>query len=348
MRILVLGINHKTAPIGIREKVSFSAQRLSEALHKLKGCDGIQESLILSTCNRTEIYAAAKDASAGFDTLRSFLSSFHRIPVQEIKDYLYSFNDKEAVSHLFRVTASLDSMIVGETQIFGQVKEAYFKAREANTVGKGLNSLFEEAIRIGKKVRSETQIGKGAVSTSTAAIELSKKIFESLVDKRVLIIGAGKIGELTVKNLYSRGISAVLVANRTWQRAQELAAAFKGRAVKFENILEELKNSDIVISSTGANHFLIKYEDIQRLMRERDNSPLFLIDLGLPRNIDPLVNKIDNVYLYNIDDLAGVADANIKERQREAARAEEIIQASVDSVIEKLNAKDAGEELILK
>jgi glutamyl-tRNA reductase len=211
-----------------------------------------------------------------------------------------------------------------------------------------LDSLFEEAIRIGKRVRSETRIGKGAVSTSTAAIELSKKIFESLADKRVLIIGAGKIGELTVKNLYSRGVSAVLVANRTWQRAQELAVAFKGRAVKFENILEELRNTDIVISSTGANHFLIKHEDIQRLMRQRDNSPLFLIDLGLPRNIDPLVNKIDNVYLYNIDDLAGVADANIKERLREAARAEEIIQASVDAVIKKLNTQGAGEELILK
>jgi len=340
MNILILGLNHRTAPIEIRERVSFSEQKLPEALRTLKDCDDIKESLILSTCNRTELYTVAKDVSGGFNSMKNFLNSFHKIPTQEITDYLYTYNNKEAVRHLFRVAASLDSMIVGETQIFGQVKDAYFKAKEANTIGKGLNNLFEEAIRIGKKVRTKTQIGKGAVSTSTAAIELAKKIFESLTDKRVLIIGAGKIGELTVKNLYSRGVSAVLVANRTWQRAQELAAAFKGKAIKFERILEELKNTDIVISSTSAGHFLIKFEDIQRLMQERNNLPLFMIDLGLPRNIDPQINKIDNVYLYNIDDLAGVADANIKERQREARRAEEIIQSCVDSVINRLELQE--------
>jgi glutamyl-tRNA reductase len=348
MNILVLGINHKTAPIQIRERLSFSSEKLHEALLSLKSYDAIEENLILSTCNRTETYAVVKDISRGFNSLKNFLCSFHKIQPQEIADYLYTFNDREAIIHLFRVVSSLDSMIVGETQIFGQVKDSYFKARDCNTTGKRLDSLFEEAIRIGKKVRTETQIGKGAVSTSTAAIELSRKIFESLKDKKVLIIGAGKIGELTAKNLYSRGVSTVIVANRTLVRAEELARSFCGQAIKFESIFQELKFTDIVISSTSAPHFIINYEDIRKVMQARNNSPLFLIDLGLPRNIDPKVNEIENVYLYNIDDLAQVADGNIKERQREAKKAEEIIQSCADSVIKKINLNERPQELILK
>ena len=348
MNILVLGLNHKTAPIEIRERLSFTSEKLPEALLSLKGYESIEEDLILSTCNRTEIYSVVKDIPRGFNSLKDFLCSFHKIRPEEITDYLYTFNDREAIVHLFRVVASLDSMIVGETQIFGQVKDAYFKARDCNTAGRCLSSLFEEAIRIGKKVRTETQIGKGAVSTSTAAIELSRKIFETLQDKKVLIIGAGKIGELTVKNLHSRGVSTVIVANRTLLRAEELARTFCGRAIKFENTFAELKFTDILICSTSAPHFIIGLEDIRKAMRERFNSPLFLIDLGLPRNIDPRVNEIENVYLYNIDDLARVADANINQRHKEARKAEEIIRACVDTALKKLDLKVQPEEFILK
>lgn len=348
MNILILGVNHKTAPIQIRERLSFSSEKLPEALLSLKGYDSIEENLILSTCNRTEIYSVVKDVPRGFNSLKNFLCSFHKIHPEEITDYLYRFTNRETIVHLFRVAVSLDSMIVGETQIFGQVKDAYFKARDCRTTGRRLDILFEETIRIGKKVRTETQIGKGAVSVSTAAIELSRKIFETLQDKKVLIIGAGKIGEMTVKNLYSRGISTVIVANRTLVRAEELARIFCGRAIKFESIFQELKFTDILICSTSAPHFIISPEDVQRAMQERNNSPLFLIDLGLPRNIDPKVNKIENVYLYNIDDLALVADANIRERHRESKKAEEIIQSCVDSVIKKLDLKVQPEEFILK
>lgn len=228
-------------------------------------------------------------------------------------------------------------MIVGETQIFGQVKQAYLSARNCRAIGKVFRGLFEEAIKVGKKIRTQTQIGKGAVSISSASVELARKIFENLKDIKILIIGTGKIGELAVKNLSSRGASAVLVANRTFERAQNLARSFGGVAVKFENFFEYLKEVDIVISSTSAPHFVITKGDLSRLMRQRNQRPIFLIDLGLPRNIDPEAGRLDNIYLYNIDDLARVRDANLEERMRQAKRAEEIIEKSIESTIKKLN-----------
>jgi glutamyl-tRNA reductase len=346
MNIQILGLNHKTAPIEIREKVSFSDRNLDRALFELSKYDAIQENVILSTCNRTEIYTVVKDIPKATESIKDFLSSFHKVHKEHIDKHLYYFCDKEAIRHLFRVTASLDSMIVGETQIFGQVKDAFFKAKEANTLGRNLYELFDEAIRIGKRIRTETQIGKGAVSVSTAALELARKIFESLDEKKVMIIGAGKIGELTVKNLHSRGISTVLVANRTFEKAEELAKVFCGKAIKFEECLEHLVSTDIVISSTSAPHFIITKGEISLVMNKRGNSPLFLIDLGLPRNIDPGVDEIENAYLYNIDDLARVRDANIKERLNEAKKAEAIIQSCVDSVIRKLNLEQRHSSLV--
>jgi len=348
MDIQIIGLNHKTAPIEIRERISIRQESLPEALNALKNCEYIQEALILSTCNRTEIYAVAESNPRGLSSVRSFISVFHKIPLNAFEGHLYSFSGRDAVKHLFRVASSLDSMIVGETQIFGQVKDAYFTARQHNAAGRCLSCLFEEAIRVGKKVRSDTRIGKGAVSTTTAAIELSRKIFESLENKKVLIIGAGKIGELTVKNLNSRGVRTVVVANRTFARAEELARIFCGEAIKFEGISAVLKNADIVISSTSAPHFVLNKEDISGAMRSRKNAPLFMIDLGLPRNIDPQVNGIENVYLYNIDDLAQVADANIKDRRREARKAEEIIDICVDSAIKRLNEIGRQKEPVLK
>ena len=333
--IQVIGVNHKSAPIQVREKLSFPRDRLADALIQLKRRACVAENIILSTCNRTEIYAAVT-AEAGAESIKRFISDFQEIGFEEISSYLYSFSGKEAVRHLLRVAASLDSMIVGETQIFGQVKDAYFLARQVSASGKDLNSLFEEAIRIGKKIRTETGIGKGAVSVSTAAIELARKIFESLDGKKVLIVGAGKIGEMTVKNLYSRGVSTVMVANRTYEKARELAGVFGGQAIRFDQIAGALSAADIVISSTSAPHYVLTRDDIAGAMRRRDNAPLFLIDLGMPRNIDPAVNSVDNAYVYNIDDLAQVRDANIQDRNREARKAEEIIERHLDAILCRL------------
>jgi glutamyl-tRNA reductase len=349
MNIQILGLNHKSAPIQIREKVSLSEEKLETALSQLKKYKAIEECLILSTCNRTEIYVASADCDRGLDCLRDFISGFMGMPESQIREYFYVLNNRNAISHLFRVASSLDSMIVGETQIFGQVKEAYFKSRQANSLGRTLDNIFEEAIRVGKKVRTQTQIGKGAISTSTAAIELARKIFETLEDKKILIIGAGKIGELTVKNLSSRGVKTVIVANRTLLKARELAQRFCGEAINFDSILDYMRSSDIIISSTSAPHFVITAAEVAKVMRARNNTPLFLIDLGLPRNIEPSVNEIENAYLYNIDDLAQVCDANISFRKSEAKKAQQIVDSCVEAAVKKLNLECAQEkETVLK
>ena len=336
MNIQVVGLNHKSAPIEIRERISFSAKKLFDALVSLKRCPPIEEGLILSTCNRVEIYTVCIDARKGFQLAQEFLSDFHKINPAFFKEHLYLFNDAPAIRHLFRVVSSLDSMVVGETQIFGQVKQAYFKAREAQAAGKILSCVFEEAIKVGKLVRSETKIGRGAVSISSAAITLAKKIFGNLDDKKVLIIGAGKIAELAVKDLYSQGIKTVLVANRTFEKARELARLFRGLAIRLEKIADYARDADILISSTSAPHFLVEYRQVLELMRQRNHRPIFLIDLGLPRNISPEVNEVENVHLYNIDDLAGVCDANLKERLREAQKAERIIDSRLELVSQEL------------
>ncbi|MCX5707657.1 MAG: glutamyl-tRNA reductase [Candidatus Omnitrophica bacterium] len=344
MNIQLLGLNHKSAPIEIREKAFFSESKLEAALAGLKEYKAIEECLILSTCNRTEIYVASFDRVNGLGCLWDFISRSMAMPESQIKKYFYILENKFAMAHLFQVAASLDSMIIGETQILGQVKDAYFRAREKNCLGRNLNTIFDEAIRVGKKVRTQTQIGKGAISTSTAAIELSRKIFESLEDKKVLIIGAGKIGELTVKNLSSRGIKTVIVANRTLIKAQELAERFCGEAIKFENIFDYMRLSDIIISSTSAPHFVITAADAAKVMRARNNAPLFLIDLGLPRNIDPAANAIENVYLYNIDDLAQVCDANLNQRRSEAQKAQQIVDSCVELALKKMNLGGTRQE----
>jgi glutamyl-tRNA reductase len=349
MNIQLLGLNHKSAPIEIREKIAFSDSKLDVALKDLKGYKGIEEVLILSTCNRTEIYVASNDCLRGESCLWDFICRSMELPEEAIRKYFYLLNNKKAIKHLFQVASSLDSMIIGETQIFGQVKDAYFKAREANSLGRTLDSIFEEAIRVGKKVRTQTQIGKGAISTSTAAIELARKIFETLEDKKVLIVGAGKIGELTVKNLSSRGIKTVIVANRTLVKAQELAQRFCGEAINFESILDYMRLSDIIISSTSAPHFVITAQDVAKVMRSRNNAPLFFIDLGLPRNIDPATNGLENVYLYNIDDLSQVCSANINQRRNEAQKAQQIVDSCVEGAIKKINLESAQqEESVLK
>ena|SRR3989338_2735982 len=336
MNFQVIGLNHRGAPIEIRERISFSSKKLCDAFSALKGYAAIEEAIILSTCNRVELYAVTSDAERSFQTMQDFISDFHKVEPAHFRNYLYVYDDKEALHHLFRVIASLDSMVIGETQIFGQVKDAYAKASEAKAAGTILSRIFEEAIRVGKKVRSLTQIGKGAVSISSAAIVLAKKALGTLKDKKVLIIGAGKIAELAVKDLYSQGIQTVLVANRTFAKAKELAYLFSGTAIRFKEIFQYLNSADILISSTSAPHFLITYKQMQEVMQLRNHRPLFLIDLGLPRNISPEVNEVENVHLNNLDDLTSVCDAHLKERLREARKAERIIDGHLEQTAEEL------------
>ncbi len=336
MYLQVLGVNHKSASIEIRERISFSAKKIFPALIALKECDDIKEGLILSTCNRVEIYAALDTAHNGFGPIKKFLYDFHQVDEDFLKNHTYTLEGIDAIRHLFRVVSSLDSMVVGETQVLGQVKDAYSKAREAFCCGRALTKVFEEALRVGKRVRTETRIGKGTVSISSSAIVLAKNIFGSLKDKKVLIIGAGKIAELAVENLYTKGVSSVLVANRTYEKAKELARAFGGIAITFDQIDRYLEDTDILISSTSAPHYILTYERLAEMMRLRGNRALCLIDLGLPRNISPEVSELEQVHLYNLDDLTGVCDASIKERLLEVRKVEQIIEKHLAQVKNEL------------
>ncbi|HEB71199.1 MAG TPA: glutamyl-tRNA reductase [Nitrospirae bacterium] len=330
MNLIVLGINHKTAPVEIREKLSISEHLIGESIHILEDkAPEIKEKVILSTCNRMEIYARVTDITKGVESLKSFLCGYHEIDRETLDKSAYLLVLEEAVEHLFKVTSSLDSMIVGEPQILGQVKGAYSAAREFEATGAVLNRLFEQSFTVAKRVRTETGIAENAVSVSFAAVELAKKIFGDLSDKTTLLIGAGEMIELAVKHLVAQGVDTVLVSNRTYDRAVELATKFNGEAVKFDSLHEELKRCDIVISSTGAPHFVVRKELAAEVIAERHNRPMFFIDIAVPRDIEPSVNEIDNCYVYDIDDLRNVVEANMAEREREAERAEEIISKEV-------------------
>lgn len=334
MSIFLLGVNHKTAPLRVREKISFSQQKLSHVLISLNTYPFIEENLILSTCNRVEIYVSSSSSQC-FQSITQFLSDFCKAKEDIISTYFYTYKDREAIKHLFRVASSLDSMVIGENQILAQVKNAYLEARTCETVGKTFSLIFEEAIRTGKKVRAQTDISRGAVSISTVAIELAKKVMKRLEKKKVLIIGAGKIGELTVKNLASRGVETICVANRTYRKALELAETFGGEAIRFSSLEWALKNVDIVISSTSAPHIILKRDTVDRVMQSR-KTPLFFIDLGVPRNIEESIGQINNVYLYNIDDLIEVKDKNLVKRLIEVKKAEKIVNQAVDHSLKKL------------
>ena len=329
MNIIVVGLSHKTAPIEIRERLAFSESSLKEALHRVKELPEIREGLIISTCNRVEIYANSGDNAPGPPRLRKFLSEYHQIPLEQIQEYLYSFTEQEAVCHLFRVACSLDSMVVGEPQILGQVKKAYQDALEHRATGGILNRLFPRAFSVAKKVRTETGIANHAVSVSFAAVELTKKIFESLEEKVVMLIGAGEMAELAARHLKSNGVREIVVTSRTYRRAEKMAEEFQGTPLPFDKFYNFLDKADIVICSAAAPHYLIRPEKMEEVMKARKNQPMFFIDISVPRNIDPEINNIANVYLYDIDDLEKVVAANIKERQKEAIKAEEIVKKEV-------------------
>lgn len=327
-QLVSVGTSHHVAPITFREKLAFSDEQLVHSLQHLRESQQIQEAVILSTCNRVEIYAvptARRSAEASALRLLEFLSRYHRIGMDALKKFSYSHHGSAAIQHLFRVTASLDSMVIGESQIMGQVKSAYEDSRAAGGAGAILNRLFTKAFSVGKRIRTETTIASGAVSISYAAVELAKKIFNTLADKTVAIIGAGEMSELTAKHLVANGVSNVIVANRTYERAVKIAEKFSGTPIAYQSNLGFLINADIVISSTDAPQYLITPRPLADIMRKRKHRYMFLIDIAVPRDIDADVNHIDGVFLYNIDDLEAVVAANLKERRHEATRAEQLV-----------------------
>jgi len=329
MELIVLGLNHKTAPIEIRERLAFPEDRIETALHQVKSLTSLKENMILSTCNRVEIYAASREIENAILDLKHFLSRYHALSLKEFEKNLYSFVGEEAVKHIFRVASSLDSMVVGEPQILGQIKSAYNIAVESKTSGLILHRLLHRAFHVAKRVRTETKIGDRAVSVSFVAVELAKKIFETLEKKTVLLIGAGEMCELAARHLVSEGVEKVLVTNRTYERAVALAQEFKGEAIPFDEVGQGLKKADIVISATDSPQYLIHHDQVTKVIKDRKNRPIFFIDIADPRNIEPSVGDIENVYLYNIDDLKKVADENIKDRGKEAQKAEAIVQEEV-------------------
>jgi glutamyl-tRNA reductase len=327
--IIIVGINHKTAPVELREKLSFSESQLKRSLEFCKEHQDMAECVILTTCNRTEIYAVGSDHDLLLKQIMEMLAQIKEIDTVAVRPNLYTYTQAKAVEHLFTVTAGLDSMILGETQILGQVKDAYTKGNESGTVGSIFHALFRQAVTAAKRVQTETAINQNAASVSYAAVELAKKIFGHLSNRTVLILGAGKMSELTLRHLYDQGVKKVIVVNRTKGRADKLAACFGGVAEYFDKRRDCLIEADIVISSTGAPHFVLDKDEMAMVMRIRRGKPIFLIDIAVPRDIDPKVNDLDNVYLYDIDDLQAVVASNMKDREQEAVNARLIIKEEI-------------------
>lgn len=326
MQIMIVGLSHKTAPVETRELLAVQAFAFPNVMRELMQIDGVSEGVILSTCNRTEIYAVVDRPREAAPAMINLLSRDKVLDKTQVRSHFYVKLDDEAVEHLFRVACGLDSMVLGETQILGQVKEAYTLSRNQGSVGKILHTLFNHATAVGKRAQAETTIGQSAVSVSYAAVELARKVFASLEGRKVLVIGAGETAELTVKHLVSGGVKAVVVANRTLQRAEDLAGQYGGIPICIEDIGRWLPEVDVVISSTGAPHLVLRRETVQEAMRQRRGKPIFLFDIAVPRDIDPEAGRLDNVFLYDIDDLQSVVEANLRERAREAKKVERFIE----------------------
>lgn len=329
MPFLVVGLSHKTAPLQIREQLAFPPHCWREVSEKLATYTDLQEIVLLSTCNRVELYARVKEVQSGRDRIIQFFSDYHGVPVQAFQHTLYWYTEGEAIRHLFRVASSLDSMVIGEPQILGQVKEAYSQAKRYGTVGFLLSILFEKSFSVAKRVRTETRIAEHAVSVSFVAVELAKKIFGDLQKRTALLIGAGEMVELAAQHLQQHGVQTLLICNRTFDHAVALAEHLGGKAIPFEHLFPALETVDIVLSSTAAPHVILTKADMLEVIRRRRNRPMFLIDIAVPRDIAPEVHTIDNVYLYDIDDLQNVVAANLRERQKEAEIAEALITQEV-------------------
>lgn len=333
MPIVLVGLSHKTAPVEIREQLAFSGSAINTALELIVDRQTINESVVVSTCNRVEIIAVTpreKEAIAAVSYLYQFLQEFHKTDHHLIRQHCYDYSDLAAVKHIFRVTSSLDSMVIGEPQITGQVKEAFQVAQEARSVGHHLTRLMNRAFAVAKRVRNETGIGSSAVSISFVAVELARKVFESLHGSTVMLVGAGEMAELAAKHLLNYGASRLLIANRTFENAQRLADELGGEPVAFDDFEKRLPEADILICSTGATSYLILQDQIRRALSSRRNRPMLLIDISVPRNIDPAIADIDNAFVFDVDDLQSIAEANRSEREREAHRAESIIQLEAE------------------
>jgi len=328
--IVLMGLNHKTAPVELRECVAFSKDEISAALVELRDYHAIEEVIFISTCNRVEVLMASENVEDAVNITTDYLSHRKKIPSRtELEKSLYVHKGDEAVRHIFRVASSLDSMMIGEPQILGQIKDAYLKAVSKKASGVILNRLLHRTFFVAKRVRTETGIGDHAVSISYAAIELGRKIFGSLEGKKVLLIGAGEMAELAVEHLIRNRVGKIHVANRTFERGLEMAGRFRGEAIRFDEIPGLLQHVDIIISSTGSPDFVVRHEQVKRVVRKRKNRPIFFIDIAVPRDIDPRINRIGNSYVYDIDDLKGVIEDNIEDRNREALKGARIVDESV-------------------
>ncbi|HMK31097.1 MAG TPA: glutamyl-tRNA reductase [Terriglobales bacterium] len=337
MNVHLIGVNHRSAPVEIRERFAVSESRLPDALQHLIRYPGVEEGLILSTCNRVEVLAGLQNGSAD---LRGFVADYFKLPRAEFEPYLYEFREKDAVKHLFRVTSSLDSMIVGEPQILGQVKEAYAIARAVGAVHSQLDALLTRSFAVAKKVRNETAIATSAVSVASVAVELAKKIFGDLKGKSVYLVGAGKMCELAARHLIASGVGTIYVVNRTHERALEMARKFDGQALQFSDLYTTCDKADIVITSTGAPHAIFRREHGEAFMARRRNRPMFFIDIAVPRDVDPSLNQVDGIFVYDIDDLQQVVSSHISDRKREALRAEDIVAVEVERFSERLRTLD--------
>ncbi len=329
MNLHTLGLNHDSAPVEIREKLAFSPSSVPIALSSFAQSFPSSETVILSTCNRVEIYATSPDGNINKDTLLDFLSAFHNLPKEKFADHMYHYQGINAVKHLFFVSSSLDSLVRGETQILSQVKEAYMTATVAETTGSILNQLFQRSLNVAKEVHTKTNIGRGKVSVSTVAVDLAIKIFKDFSEKTIFIIGAGEMCELVLKHLVECGAKTAIVANRNYDKAKSLAEEYNGKAINYEKLEDYLPQADIVISSTAAPHYVVHTEHIKHAIKARRGNPMLLVDIAVPRDINPEIAKIDNVYLYNIDDLQTVVSGNIDERENELGKCQVIIDKEV-------------------
>ena len=345
MRLALAGINHRTAPVQLRERFAFRAEEISDALLLLQA-GGAKEALILSTCNRVEVTAVLEDGLTPRTLLDTIFAGRGEIAQDALHPHLYIYEAQEAVRHLFRVAASLDSMIVGEPQILGQLKQAYLQARDQGTIGTFLDAVLTRAFTVAKRIRTETEIGQSAVSVSYAAVELAREIFGSLAKKRVLIIGAGKMSEGAARHLLQAGADEIFVTNRTPERARELGQLFRSQVLPYESFQHHLSEMDIVITSSAARGYVLHPDLIRRAIEARKNQPMFLIDIAVPRNIDPEVNSIEHAFLYDIDDLQRLTERNLRMRQEVAQQAERIVSEEVARLESKLRERDVSPTIV--
>lgn len=339
MRLALAGINHRTAPVELREKLAFRSDDIPTALLDIQA-RGVKEAVILSTCNRVEVAGALADGVPPERLFESILAGRIDVTLESVRPHLYLLEDRDAIRHIFRVAASLDSMIVGEPQILGQLKQAYARARDQGTVGTLLDAVLTRAFSVAKRIRSDTEIGQNAVSVSYAAVELAREIFGSLHKKRVLIVGAGKMSEGAARHLLSAGASEILITNRTPERADELARLFRGEVVPYQLFPHRLPEVDIVLASSAAPGYVLTREMVRRAIEARKHQPMFLIDIAVPRNIDPAVNNLEHAFLYDIDDLQRLSDRNLKARREVAQQAENIIDEEVARLEAKLRERN--------